>query len=50
MLAPVAAGYVKYDAIYDKRLKLVDFARMNDMLTAQAENRRRVQEANSGGV
>jgi len=49
MLAPVVAGYVKYDAIYDTRLKLVDFARMNDMLAAQAENRRRSQEASNGG-
>lgn len=48
MLAPVVGGLVPYTAIYDRTLKLVDFARMNDVLSARAENERRAREVNSG--
>lgn len=45
MLAPVVEGMIPYTAIYDKRLRLVDFARMNDILAAKAENTRRARAA-----
>lgn len=45
----MVGGLVPYTAIYDRTLKLVDFARMNDVLSARAENERRAREANRGG-
>lgn len=44
MLAPVVNGLVPYTAIYDTSLRLVDFARMNDILMARAENERRARD------
>jgi hypothetical protein len=44
-MAPVLAKMVLYDALHDPKFNLVDFARMNDALQVQAENRRRQEAA-----
>lgn len=45
LLAPVAAGWCRYESLKDGTLDLVDVAVMNDALAVRAENDRRVTKA-----
>lgn len=43
LMRPVLRGLVDYRAIHDASISMEDFARMNEALDVEAENRRRVE-------
>jgi hypothetical protein len=45
LLAPVSAGWCRYESLKDGTLDLLDIARMNDALAVKAENDARARKA-----
>jgi hypothetical protein len=45
LMRPILSGVCSYDALFDERYNLVDFAIMNDALNIQNENERRLDAA-----
>jgi hypothetical protein len=45
VMRPVLRGLCKYESLADGSLTLVDINRMNDALSVEAENNRRIQES-----
>jgi hypothetical protein len=46
-MRPVLRGLCRFESLKDGTLDLADIALMNDALDAEAENERRVQQANA---
>lgn len=44
-LAPIAQGYYAYPALLDGTLQIEHLAEINEAMAYDAENRRRIQEA-----